>query len=167
MTYHSIVWLPVCAGLTVLGLVLSYFAGRRRGRLSMLRGAAWSLLPLAIYLTGSVEMFWRIGEAIAHYVDVFAFSALKWAGIGVVALSAVLFAVSGGRGRRRAARLARAEGRRAAPGSGSAGPDAVTAPVPRQGTTKPLPVRKAGKASKPADDDGLSDVEAILRKRGL
>lgn len=166
MGYHSIAWLPICAGLTVLGLVLSYFAGRRRGRLALLRGAAWSLLPIAVYLTGSVEMFWRIGAAIAHYVDGFAFSPLKWAGLGVAALAAVLFAATSGRERRRAARLARAESRRTGP------PGAATEPlaVPSQSDgkpTKPLPARKAQKASKSGAEDDLSDVEAILRKRGL
>jgi len=60
-TYDKIAWLPLCAGLTGLGLVLSYFAYRRRGAGSGLRWAAWSLLPLAAYLTGSIEMFWKMG----------------------------------------------------------------------------------------------------------
>jgi hypothetical protein len=133
MDYNSFVWLPICAGLTALGLVLSYVVGRRRGYLSMLRGAAWSLLPLAAYLTGSVEMFWKIGVAIGHYADGFVFSPVKWAGIGVAGVSALLFFSTGGRSRRKAVRAARKAARRdrknAADGTGA------TAAVGAAGTT--------------------------------
>jgi len=121
MGYNSIAWLPLCAGLTILGLILTYVIGRRRGRLSMLRGVAWSLLPVAAYLTGSVEMFWKIGAAIGHYADGFVFSPVKWAGVAVAGLSALLFFATSGRGRRRAARLARKSGH----GQSEAGADAA------------------------------------------
>jgi hypothetical protein len=107
MDYSSFVWLPICVGLTAVGLVLSYYAGRRHGYLSMLRGAAWSLLPVAAYLTGSIEMFWKIGVAIGHYADGFIFSPEKWAGIAVAGAAALLFTTTHGKSRRRAARLAR------------------------------------------------------------
>jgi hypothetical protein len=158
MGYSSIVWLPVCAGLTALGLVLSYVVGRRRGYLSMLRGAAWSLLPIAAYLTGSVEMFWKIGVAIGHYADGFVFSPVKWAGIGVAGVSAVLFFTTGGKERRRAARLARKtarSGRRraagetpgavgAAGGAGAAGGGAVRAAGQPDAITQALDVLPGG-----------------------
>jgi hypothetical protein len=107
MDYSSFVWLPICVGLTAVGLVLSYYYGRRHGHLSMMRGAAWSLLPLAAYLTGSIEMFWKIGVAIGHYADGFIFSPEKWAGIAVAGAAALLFTTTHGKSRRRAARLAR------------------------------------------------------------
>jgi hypothetical protein len=56
-TYDKIAWLPLCGGVTGLGLILSYLVMRRRGLGSGLRGAAWSLLPLAAYLTGAIQMF--------------------------------------------------------------------------------------------------------------
>lgn len=107
MNYSSIAWLPICAALTAIGFVLSYYYGRRRGSRSMLRGAAWSLLPIAAYLTGSIEMFWKIGVAIGHFADGFAFSPMKWAGIGVAGLSALLFFATRTGKRRKEARLAR------------------------------------------------------------
>jgi hypothetical protein len=119
MGYNSIAWLPLCAGLTVLGLVLTWVVARRRGHLSVLRGVAWSLLPIAAYLTGSVEMFWKIGAAIGHYADGFVFSPVKWAGVAVAGLAALLFFATSGRGRRRAARLAR----KSAHGKAEAGAD--------------------------------------------
>ena len=70
-TYDKIAWLPLCGGLTGVGLVLSYLAMRRRGIGSGLRGAAWSLLPLAAYLTGAIEMFWKMGVAIGDFATGF------------------------------------------------------------------------------------------------
>src|SRR5271169_3553005 len=94
-TYDQIVSLPLCAGLTGLGLVLSYLVMRRRGLGSGLRGAAWSLLPIAAYLTGSIEMFWKMGAAIGDFAKGFAFSPRVWSGIALAGLAVVLFVVSG------------------------------------------------------------------------
>jgi hypothetical protein len=184
MSYNSIAWLPLAAGLTVLGLVLSYLAYRRSGVRPALRGAAVSLLPIAAYLTGALEMLWKIGAAIGQFSTGFVFSTGKWVGIGVTGLAIALFLAAGGRERRKASRQARREaraGRKAdgvqAPGRGSAGPalgpsapagtDVARAktPVPaaRQAAARPA------KGSRPAqpDDDDLKDIEEILRKRGI
>lgn len=184
MSYSSIFWLPLCAALTALGLVLTYVWGRRRGHRAMLRGAAWSLIPLAAYLTGSIEMFWKIGDAIGKFASSFVFSPVKWAGIAVAGLSAVLFVAAGGRERRKAARAkaaARAAekteaDRGAAQGSLQAG---GTAALPGTQPTAALPVRRKPESAKqpasakgrkgaaaPQDDD-MKDIEDILRKRGI
>ena len=94
-TYDNIAWLPLCAGLTGLGLVLSYLARRRRGPGTGLRWAAWSLLPIAAYLTGSIEMFWKMGVAVGDFAKGFVFSPKVWAGIALAGLAVVLFVVSG------------------------------------------------------------------------
>ena len=72
-TYSQIAWFPLCGGLTALGLVASWFAWRRRGVAAGLRGAAWSLLPLAAYLTGAVEMLWKMGTAVTTFAASFIF----------------------------------------------------------------------------------------------
>ena len=100
-TYDKIAWLPLCGGLTGLGLVLSYLAYRRRGLGSGLRWAAWSLLPIAAYLTGSIEMFWKMGVAIGDFAKGFVFSPKVWSGIALAGLAVVLFVVSGPLRRRR------------------------------------------------------------------
>jgi len=166
-TYDQIVSLPLCAGLTGLGLVLSYLVMRRRGLGSGLRAAAWSLLPLAAYLTQSVKMFWKIGVAIGDFAKGFAFSPEVWSGIAVAGLAALLFVVSGPMRRRRVrqgqdkqAVGAKTQGRELAPRTA---PAAATAPARTQG----VPV-KAAKAKKAADDDDdLGDVEDILRRHGI
>src|SRR5580693_8729789 len=94
-TYSQIAWLPLCGGLTGLGFVASWFAFRRRGFTAGLRGVAWSLLPLAAYLTGAIEMIWKIGVAIGDFGTSFIFSPEKWAGVVVTVVALVAFVVSG------------------------------------------------------------------------
>jgi hypothetical protein len=160
-TYDKIAWLPLCGGLTGLGLVLSYVVMRRRGLGSGLRWAAWSLLPLAAYLTGAIEMFWKMGIAIGDFAKGFVFSAQVWAGIAVAGLSAVLFVVSGTMRRRRVKqgqdkRAVAATGRELAP---------RTAPVATTAPAKPAKAPKGKSAA--ADDDDLGDIEDILRRHGI
>lgn len=173
-TYNSIAWLPLCAGLTGLGLVLSYLAGRKRGLRSFMRGAAWSLLPLAAYLTGSIEMFWKIGTAIGNFAASFVFSPRVWSGVAVAGVAVVLFVVSGGR-RRKAARgrsEKRAAGESSAKGIGSAGKSSGTMAVPE---TKADPVPASGGRKAKRDkggsggdgDNDMSEIEDILRQHGI
>jgi len=187
MSYSSIAWLPLAAGLTVLGLILSYAVLRRSGTRPALRVVAVSLLPIAAYLTGAIEMLWKIGVAIGQFGTGFAFSTTKWVGIGVTGLAIALFLAAGGRQARRAARDKRkaaragrdsgdevtaADGRRDA----LAGPSATAARgVPATRPTVPAtrapeaPAKASRKAARPAadDDDDLKDIEDILRKRGI
>jgi hypothetical protein len=185
MSYNSIEWLPLAAGLTVLGLLLSYAVWRRSGVRPALRVVAVSLLPIAAYLTGAIEMFWKIGVAIGQFGTGFAFSTTKWVGIGVTGLAIALFLAAGGREARKAARqkrkaaqgrqdgdaeVASAAGRRDAlagtPATAARGLPADRTPVPV--TRKPeAPAKASRKAAPPDDDDDLKDIEDILRKRGI
>ena len=94
-TYSQIAWLPLTAGLTLIGLIISFFVWRRRGAAAGLRGVAWSLLPLAAYLIGAIELLWRFGTAIGNFAGSFVFSPKVWAGIIVVIVSVVLFSLGG------------------------------------------------------------------------
>jgi len=184
-SYSSAMWLALCAGLTALGLVLSVAVGRRRSVRALLHGVAWSLIPIAAYMTGSTLMFWRIGLAIGKFASSFVFDPLRWAGIGVTGLIVVLFLLAGGRERRKVARAGRAARVTSKQGQGavsasakdgtltlSTGESAVkpgTGDVVPQ-ARKPEPVAKPvtarrGKAA-PADND-MAEIEEILRKRGI
>jgi hypothetical protein len=150
-TWTSIATGTTCLIVTIVGLILSFIAWRKKGFRSGIRGVAWSLLPLAMYLTGSVGLVGRIGSAIVRFGTSFVFSPKTWLGVIFVGISAALFVVSGGiplfqSGRRRERRR-RAERKQQ-----------------QQGTASPAAI---GKAPAPAGDDDLSDVEEILRRRGI
>ena len=174
-TYNSIAWLPLCAGLTGIGLVISWFVMRRRGFGSGLRGAAWSLLPLAAYLTGSIEMFWKIGTAIGDFAAHLVLSPKVWSGVGVALVAGVLFVVSAPlkRRRKRARKAVAADQTGPATESGAQRP-AVPEQAATNGTRpqelEPSRSRPAKTSSKskgdPADDD-MREVEEILRRRGI
>ena len=174
-TYDKIAWLPLCGGLTGIGLVLSYLAMRRRGLGTGLRWAAWSLLPMAAYLTGSIEMFWKMGVAIGDFAKGFVFSPRVWSGIALAGLAVVLFIVSGPL-RRRSVQPGQ-DKRAAGPGSGTAGAVTATAGGGQLATRPAATVPAASPAKAPAkgrkarkaddDDDDLGDVADILRRHGI
>jgi len=176
-TYDKIAWLPLCGGLTGVGLVLSYLAMRRRGIGSGLRGAAWSLLPVAAYLTGAIEMFWKMGVAIGDFATGFVFSPKVWSGIAVAGFSALLFVVSGPLRRRRVKRGQEPRATETAAGPAGAlsaatpGSQLTTRSDPKTARTAPVPAKAPVKARKGKgaddDDDDLGDVADILRRHGI
>jgi hypothetical protein len=145
---------PVFIAVTVVGLVLSGIAWRKKGARSGIRGIAWSLLPIAAWLTHALPLIGRIVSAIVQFAGAVVLSPRVWLGVILVGVSAVLFLVSGGiplvrwRKRSKEKRSAPAEH----PGGGQV---AVTAPKAR------------AKAAAPDEDDDLSDVRDILKRHGI
>jgi len=158
-TYNSISWLPLAGGLTLLGLILSWVAWRRRGAAAGLRGVAWSLLPLAAYLTGAIKMLWQMGAAIGDFASSFVFSPRVWAGVIVAGAAGVLFAVSGGLRRVRRSRS----------GGGAAVAQASRPAQPGQPSQPAKALKPASKPPKsPAkDDDALGDAAEVLKRMGI
>ncbi|WP_242910320.1 hypothetical protein [Actinomadura terrae] len=130
----------ISLGVTVLGLVISWGLYSRRGAGAALRGAAWSLVPLAAAMTGVTEFF----------VDL-AFSPVKWAGVALTGVAVLLYLTSGVMLGRRAdgegAPAAEGGGRKAAKRKGKA------------------PKGEVGQA--PAGDPDLMEIEQILKNRGI
>jgi hypothetical protein len=158
MTYSQIEWLPITAGLAILGLIVSFFVWRRRGVGAGLRGVAWSLLPVAAYLIGAIELLWRFGSAIASFASSFVFSPRVWAGIIVALVSVLLFVVSG----RLRSRARRRSGGQAAPKAAGAGAGA-TATAGKPGKAVAAPKRQPAVV----DDDVLGDAAEVLRRHGI
>ncbi|MEV8637472.1 cellulose synthase [Streptosporangium sp. NPDC051023] len=179
MSFDQIAWLPLCAGVTGVGLVLSFLLMRRKGAAAGLRGVAWSLLPAAAYLTGALPALWQVGTAIVGFFAGLVLNPMVWAGVAVTALSAVLFLVSGVLRRRRSSTPSAAPEPSApsAPSAaaGPARPGVTAGPQPRtqpQRNSQPQPQpqsrpSKAAPAAKGAADDDFSDIEAILKRRGI
>lgn len=149
----------VCVAISVIGLVLSWRTWRKRGATRGMRAVAWSLLPLAAYLTHSVGLIGRVVNAFVIFAGSFVFSTKSWAGVAVAALAAVLFVVSGGLP---LLNWRKARERRKAAGDGKAG----ASKSPAAAVSSDQAGKSVSKVSEPADDD-LSDVQEILRRRGI
>jgi hypothetical protein len=142
---------PVFILITLAGLVLSVIAWRKKGARSGIRGVAWSLLPIAAWLTHALRLIGHLVSSIVQFAGGFVFSPTAWLGVILVGVSALLFLVSGGiplvRWRKRHERHKGDH-----PDGGKA---AVAAPKARS------------KTAVPAEDDDLGDVRDILKKHGI
>ncbi|UBU09611.1 cellulose synthase [Nonomuraea gerenzanensis] len=166
--FEAIAWLPLCAGVTIAGLVLAFLAFRRRGAAAGLRTTAWALLPVAAYLTGALQSLWNIGTTVVGFVTGLVFNPAVWAGVAVAGLSVVLFVVSGVmRGRKLSAGRKKkdtGDAPAARPVQGAQPKAATAAGKPQQPAVAQKPA-----APKPAakGDDDFSDIEELLKRRGI
>ncbi len=148
-------WAALTVTLTLLGALWTFYAFRNRGVASGLRGAGFTLLPAAAYLTGTLEMLTEISQSVFDWATHLVFSPIVWAGVALGGMSLLLFMVSTG---------LRERGR-------------GTKPAATQGTGKsksksdgPTEKRRLNRSSQPEPalmDDDMADIEAILRKRGI
>ncbi len=140
----DVAWAALTLSLTVLGGIWTWYTFRHRGLASGLRALAFTLLPLAAYLTRTLRMFTRIGQAVADWATSLVFNPMVWSGVVVAGISVVLFVVSGflrGRAPERS-KVAAARGKGQLPGASPRG-------------------------QAPAVDDDMAEIEALLRKRGI
>ncbi|GAB2586013.1 hypothetical protein GCM10027168_18460 [Streptomyces capparidis] len=150
----AVLTLTVCVALSGAGLAICFLHVYRRRFLRAVRIAAWSLLPIGLWMSGLLPLGQDVAEAVADWAKDLVFDPTVWTGFAVLALSAVLFVV------------ARVAGRR---GKGTALPEPGTAPAaPAAGGRSALGGGRKGRGS--SSDDGLSDfreIEEILRRRGI
>jgi hypothetical protein len=139
-------WGALALALTVLGGIYTWFAYQRRGLTAALRGGALTLVPVAAWLTGVLELVADIGGAVGDWAVDLAFSPTMWLGTALAGLAVVLFVVSGFLGDRGVGRKAPAPERKALPQPGSP----ASGPVVTDGV-----------------DAEMAEIEAILRKRGI
>ena len=147
-------WWPWAGAMTVLMLVLTVVTWRRRGAGTGLKLLGVSLLPMAAIMLGLQHTLRLVVTAVWDFITQFVGITTAWIGLGMAALGVLLYLLGGAINARQLSRsrageptAVQGETRRAVGPSGrSAPPD---------------------KNRKPAADDDLSDVEEILRRRGI
>ena len=158
--FNDLTLLPFCVGLTLLGLIGSWFAWRRRGVAAGVRGMAWSLLPVSLYLTGLLELVWDVLRSSVSWITHLIFSPTVWGGFALLGVSVVLCVVSGvARGRR--GDTPKAE---KAQKSKPAGELTATGPAPASAATAAKPSK--GKA-KQQESSEFDEIEDILKRHGI
>ena len=150
----DVTWGALTLTLTVVGGFYTWWAYNNRGATPAMRGLALTLLPAAAWLTGTLQMFTRIGDAISDWAIHLAFSPKVWLGVILAAVSVALFFLSGFLRDR---------------GIGGGQPKAKRSKDTDAPSPKALP--RAKKASGPlttsSDDDLDDEIAAILKRRGI
>lgn len=149
-------------GLTLAGLVISFFVWRAKGAASGLRGVAWSLLPLVAGLLGLMAAVWRFVMSVLGILAGLLFNPLVWAGVILAGVAVVLYVVSGIM-RARGVGTTKPSAKRAKAADEGAEPGAA-GPVPgAKGRVGGVPKQSGG-----TDDlSDLGDIEELLRRRGI
>lgn len=136
-------WAALTLSLTVLGGIWTWISFRRRGLVSGTRALGFTLLPLAAYLTRTLQMFTEIGQAIGSWATHLALSPVVWCGFLLGGAGIVLIVGSG---------MMRSRRLRTAP----------------EGPAGELPRAKGASSSPAIDTDSeVAEIEAILRRRGI
>src|SRR5215213_7447114 len=149
MSYDSAAWGALAFALSILLGVVTFFRWRNNGLVVALRWAGWTILPVAAWLTGVLELTFEVGESVGDWALDLVFKPSVWLGIVLAGIAAVLFGASA---------LLRARGV-------GTDPDAPPAAIDASRAKKVSKRRSGGDAA--IGDDDLDDIEAILRKHGI
>ena len=147
----DVTWGALTLTLTAVGGFYTWWAYKNRGATPAMRGLAFTLLPAAAWLTGTLRMFTNIASEIADWAVHLAFSPKVWLGVILAGMSLALFLLSGFLRDRSLA-------------GGTRGPaDGSPAAKPQ-----PRALPKAKQAPSALDDDGIDDeIADILKRRGI
>ena len=84
-------WGALALALTALGGIYTWFAFRNRGFVPGLRGVGFTIIPVALLLTDTLQLVTDIGGEIGSWVGNFAFSPAAWLGIILAVVSVGCF----------------------------------------------------------------------------
>ncbi len=147
------VLLPLCVGLTLLGIIATGIAWRRGNKGRVVQGVGLALAPIALYLSGLLRLLWNAIVAFGTWASTLVFSPLVWLGMALLGLCIVLWVVGGMVARRSAPR---AKETKAASGASTA------AALPAKGRIGRAPTRQ-----QPEVDPEMAEIEALLKSRGI
>src|SRR5829696_5592396 len=94
MSYDSAAWGALAFALSTLLGVITFFRWRNHGLVVALRWAGWTILPVAAWLTGVLELTFEVGESVGDWALDLVFKPTVWLGIVLAGISAVLFGAS-------------------------------------------------------------------------
>jgi hypothetical protein len=148
------VLLPLCVGLTLLGVIATGVAWRRGNRGRVVQGVGLALAPVALYFSGLLRLLWDGVVAVGSWASAIILSPAVWFGLALLGLCVVLWVVGGVVARR--------------------SPSAKKSKTVTAGQTKAAALPAKGKpaaktaARQPAPiDDDMAEIEALLKSRGI
>ncbi|MGI8522317.1 MAG: hypothetical protein ACR2K3_03260 [Nocardioides sp.] len=143
---NDVSWGALALALAVLGGLYTWRAWHRRGLGAAVRGAGYTLVPVAAWLTGSLELFGDYVDDTSRWLTRLAFNPVVWFGVALAVLAVLLIGVGGVLSRRsEPAETRKSKRQKGRPAVGAA-------PPPKSG---------------PVVDDEMAEIEAMLKKRGI
>jgi hypothetical protein len=155
-TIDTTTWAALALVLTALGAVWTWRAWRRRGAAAGLRSLAWTLVPIAAWLTGTLRLVAGIVDDVAGWAARLVFSPAVWAGVVVAGAAVALWVVSG-------IMRSRGIGVREPRGGAPSRPRQVR-PAPAADAKQAAPAARQGDRE---DLDDMDEIEAILKRHGI
>jgi hypothetical protein len=150
------VLLPLCVGLTLLGIIATGIAWRRGNKGRVVQGVGLALAPVALYFSGLLRLLWNGVVAVGTWASTLIFSPVIWLGMALLGLCVVLWVVGG-----LVARRSRPAPKDKAQAKAAAGPSTPAA-VSAKGRSGRAP------AHQPAEvDPEMAEIEALLKSRGI
>ncbi|WP_051706653.1 hypothetical protein [Nocardioides aequoreus] len=161
--------------LTVVAAAWAFLTWRRNGLASGVRGLAWTLVPMAALLTGTLRLAVGIVDDVAGWAARLVLSPVVWSGLALAGVAVVLYVVAGmmtargigvrGKAAERAVRKGeRVRGRLGGGAPAAKEPGAKSAPSAAAPSGKQRPGKQQPAGS---GDDDMDEIEAILRKHGI
>ena len=161
------VLLPICVGLSLLGIIITGIAWRRGSKGRLIQGVGLALAPIALYFTGLLRILWDFVVAVIGWAGQIIFSPAVWFGLSLLGLCVVLWVVGGILAKRAAVRAIAAGGSGKGSARGSAGSTRAGSSKAVGGRTSSRSSGAGGKQSAPPIDDDMAEIEALLKKRGI
>ena len=151
------VLLPLCVGLTLLGVVATGIAWRRGNKGRVVQGIGLALAPIALYFSGLLRLLWDAIVAFGSWASKIILSPAVWFGLSLLGLCVVLWVVGGLVARRTSTAKSKTS-------------TAKSKEVNAQSAANALPAKKgAGKSrqTEPPIDEEMAEIEALLKSRGI
>ena len=89
------VLLPLCVGLSLLGVIATGIAWRRGNKGRVIQGVGLALAPIALYFSGLLRLLWNAAIAFGTWASKIIFSPAVWFGLSLLGLCIVLWVVGG------------------------------------------------------------------------
>ena len=168
------VLLPLCVGLTLLGIIATGIAWRRGNKGRVVQGVGLALAPVALYFSGLLRLLWDAVVAVGTWASRIILSPAVWFGLGLLGLCIVLWVVGAIVARRFPSKRKQ---KGVAPGSADRSSTPAVSGASQssngRGVVGQAPAHKgsAGKGRKAAPaapvDEDLAEIEALLKSRGI
>jgi hypothetical protein len=149
------VLLPLCVGLTLLGVIATGIAWRRGNKGRVIQGIGLALAPIALYFSGLLRLLWDAVVALGTWASDIIFSPAVWFGLSLLGLCVVLWVVGGIVARRSSAAKSKEVGAQS-----TAAALAANKAQAKKGAAKSA-------RSQPPIDEEMAEIEALLKSRGI